>query len=337
MIKIAELKKIKKLCFNKIASEAVERGKVVIGIKPIGLDLIEISTSNGHDYARMITENTSKGVVPEFYLGWIDFNKMCELFKNEVKIKKNENKVQVIEDDTILKFNTTTDGYNLNSNFKFNFDEAILLNTKDLFVLDDHKLIKKFAIVENKLISSNGEICIINNLDKDFGTEILQYTDKFPDGSWHINKNFNIVISENKEIAFTQRQATGDYPVGLLKMAKQPLSNSFQCNSKDLYEKIQQCSLIYEVMTIKFSEHELIIQSTGRDKCNATYKTTLPVKFDHIPTREGFAFSIKYLADFCKCTDKNGNLKVLFDDSPTVQMFRVENNKYTIFGMGIGK
>ena len=181
MLKIAELKKIKKLCFNKIASEAIERGKIVVGIKPIGLDLIEISTSNGNDYARMITENTSKGVVPEFYLNWIDFNKMCELFKNEIKIKKNENKVQIIEGDTILKFNTTTSGYSESSNFKFNFDEATLLNTKDLFILDDHMLMKKYAIIEDKLISCDGQICIINNLSDNFGTEILQYTDKFPE------------------------------------------------------------------------------------------------------------------------------------------------------------
>ena len=337
MLKIAELKKIKKLCFNKIASEAIERGKIVVGIKPIGLDLIEISTSNGNDYARMITENTSKGVVPEFYLNWIDFNKMCELFKNEIKIKKNENKVQIIEGDTILKFNTTTSGYSESSNFKFNFDEATLLNTKDLFILDDHMLMKKYAIIEDKLISCDGQICIINNLSDNFGTEILQYTDKFPEYNWYINKNFNIVISEDKKIAFTQRQANGDYPLGLLKMAQQPLSNSFECDSKALYEKIQQCSLIYEVMNIKFGENELVIQSTGRGKCNATYKTTLPVKFDHVPTREGFDFSIKYLADFCKCADKKGKLKILFDDSPTVHMFRVENEKYTIFGMGIAK
>lgn len=337
MLKIAELKKIKKLCFNKIASEAVERGKIVVSIKPLGLDLIEISTSNGNDYARMIIENTTKGVVPEFCLGWIDFNKMCELFKDEIKIKKNENKVQVIEGDTILKFNTTTDGYNGNNNFKFNFDNAILLNTKNLFVLDDHMLMKKYAIVEDKLISSDGQICIINNLDKNFGVEPLQYTDKFPEGNWYINKDFNVAVSQNKKIAFTQRQTTGQYPIGLLKMGQQPLSNSFECDSKALYEKIQQCSLIYEVMTIKFGENELIIQSTGRDKCNATYKTTLPVKFDHVPIREGFQFSIKYLADFCKCTDKNGKLRVLFDDSPTVHMFRVENDKYTIFGMGIAK
>lgn len=335
MLKISELKRIKKICFNRIASEAVERGKIVVGIKPIGLDLIEITTSNGNDYGRIITDNTSKKVTPEFYLSWVDFNKMCELFKNEVEIKKNDNKVHIIEGDTILKFNTTMSGYNRNSNFKFNFEEAILLNTKNLFILDDHKLVEKYAIIEDKLISSNGEICIINNINQNFGNEILQYKNKFPEENWYINKNFNIVISEDKRIAFTQRQSTGQYPVGLLKLSKQPLSNSFKCNSKSLYEKIQQCSLIYEVMDIKFGENELIIQSTGVGKCDAVYKTTLPVEFEHKPARDGFQFAIKYLTDFCKCTDKSGNLKILFDDNPDVQMFRVENNKYIIFGMGI--
>lgn len=337
MIKISDLKRIKKLCFDKLARESVDKSGLIVAIRPMGLELIEVLLSNGENYGRIILDNTSKDAVPEMFLGWYDFLKICELFKKEVKIDKKENTIKVTEGKTVLNCPTYKDKYTLNSKFKFDFSSALKLDTKDLFVLDDHAEVQKYAICQDKLISSDGHICILNNLTQNFGDEPFLYTDKFPDGNWYINKEDSVVVSEDKRIAFTHRKATGAYPMGLKQMAQQPLSNSFECDSKELAEKIQQCALIYEVMDIRFGKNELKISSTGgvKSKSNATYETTIPVKFEKPTDRVGFTFSIKYFMDFCKCADKNGVLKLMFDDCPTTHMFRAECKKYTIFGMGI--
>ena len=337
MIKISDLKRIKKLCFDKLARESVDKGGLIVAIKPLGLELIEIRLSNGSDYGRIILDNTSKEVVPEMFLGWYDFLKICELFKKEVKITKKENTIKVTEGKTVLNCPTFRDRYTLSSNFKFDFSSALKLDTKDLFVLDDHGSVQKYAIWQDKLISSDGHICILNNLSQNFGDEPFLYTDKFPDCNWYINKADSVVVSEDKRIALTHRKATGAYPMGLIQMSQQPLSNSFECDSKELIEKTQQCAIIYDIMDIRFGKNELKISSTGgvKSKSNATYETTIPVKFENPTQRTGFTFQIKYFMDFCKCADKNGVLKLLFDDCPTTHMFRAECSKYTIFGMGI--
>lgn len=337
MIKISDLKRIKKLCFDKLAREAVEKGGLIVAIKPLGIDLIEIVLSNGTDYGRIILDNHSKEALPEMFLGWHDFVKICELFKKEVKFDKKDNNIKVSEGKTILKCQTCVEKYTINSSFKFDFGSAILLNTKDVFMLDNHVAIQKYAIHQDKLISCDGSICILNKLDNNFGDEPYLYVDNFPDGNWYINKTEAVIVSEDKRIALTHRKATGDYPMGLLQMAQQPLSNSFECGSKELFEKIQQCALIYDVMDIKFGKNELQISSTAgvKSKSNASYETTLPVKFEKPTQRTGFQFSIRYLTDFCKCADDKGIVRILFDDTPTVHMFRTENDKHIIFGMGI--
>ena len=77
------------------------------------------------------------------------------------------------------------------------------------------------------------------------------------------------------------------------------------------------------------------MNTMNHSKSNATYETTVPVKFEHPTQRDGFQFAIKYFADFCKCEDSKGIIKILFDDCPTTHMFRAECKKYIIFGMGI--
>lgn len=335
MLKIEELKKAKKICFNKIASSAIWKNNVTINIKPLGIELIEITISNGNDYARIITDNLSKRLVPEVCLSWNDFNKICELFSYKIKIDKQKDKIHVSEGETVLKFNAFKGVYAITNGFKFDFDNAILLNTKDLFVIQEK--FQKYAILEDKLVSCDGNICIINKLNSNFGTELIQYVEEFPKENWYINKESNLIVSEDKRISLTHRQSSSEYPLGVFQLAKQHLSNSFECNAKTLYEKIQQCSLIYEIMRIKFEESQIVIESTGTHKFEAVYKTTLPVVYDHKTDREGFQFSIKYLADFCKCAGKDGKIKILFDDNPSVHMFRSENDKYIIFGMGIAK
>lgn len=337
MIKISELKRIKKLCFDKLARESVNKEGLIVAIKPLGLELIEILLSNGENYGRIIIDNPAKDVVPQLFLGWYDFVKICELFNKEIKIDAKENSIKITEGKTVLKCPTYRDKYTMRSNFKFDFSSALKLDTGNLFMLDDHASIQKFAIYQDKLISSDGNICILNKLNQNFGDENFLYVDKFPAGNWYINKEDSIIVSEDKRIALTHRKATGEYPMGLIQLAQQPLSNSFECNAKELIEKIQQCALIYDIMNVEFGKNELKISSTGgvKSKSNATYETTLPVKFENPTQRGGFQFLIKYFADFCKCADSKGVLRILFDDNPKTHMFRAECDKYIIFGMGI--
>ena len=337
MLKISDLKRIKKLCFDKIARNSIDSKTLAVHIRPLGLELVEVLMSNGSDYARLLVDADPKNLMPEINLSWIDFVKICELFIKEVSITKKEKTIKVIEGKTVLICKIFSTDHIAMCNFKFDFDKATKLKTSDLFMLDDHLLLQKYAIIGDKLVSCDGQISIMNKLDADFGEKPILYADKFPADNWYITKDGAVVVSEDKRIAFTHRQATGDYPIGVLKLAQQPLSNSFECDSKVLFEKIQQCSLIYEVMNIKFGKDELIISTTGVKKCEATYETILPVKFDHPTERVGFQFSIKYLSYFCKCADKRGKVKILFDDSETVHMFRTENEKYIIFGMGIAR
>lgn len=336
MIKISDLKKIKKTCFDNIA-RCPNKECLAVSIKPIGIELIEVSMSNGIDYGRIILKNDKNIPFTEITLSWFDFIKICELFKTEISFDLKNNQVIVTESKTVLNCQIMKNTYNKNLNFKFDFSKSYILNSDDLLILNDHSFIQKYAIIGNKLLSSDGNICIMNLLDGDFGEKPILYVDMFPSGTWNLTRENSIIVSEDKTMAFTHRQANGDYPRGLIKMAEQPLSNSFECNAKELLEKMKQCAMIFGLMQIKFGNDELIISSFGqsaKSKSTASYETTFPVKFDHKPERDGFRFLVKYFEEFCKCVDKKGNVKILFDDNSNVQMFRAENEKYKIFGMG---
>lgn len=336
MLKISELKRIKKTCFDYIANSAIERGKISIGIRPIGLDFIEISTSNGEDCARLIANNTNKDIVPSFFLSWNDFSKICQLFDKEISITKDGNTILVSEGEAKLKFSAFSESYNVIHNFKFNFEDSLILDTKNIIMLDHHLELQKYAIWGNNLISCDGYLSIFNKLDVDFGQEPLLYTNKFPNGRWAVSKDTNMVVSEDKTVAFTNRKSNGQYPKVLLDLAQQPLSNSFICNSNLFMQKMQQCALIYDVMNIEFGNNELIISSAGIKKYEGFFETKIPVKYKKTPNRKGFKFSIKYMSKFCNCANSNGEIEIFFDDSEEVYMFRAENELYKIFGSGIG-
>ena len=334
MIKISDLKRVKKLCFDRIARDSANSKLLVVDFKPICIDAIEVLLSNGNNYGRIILDNESKTVFSSFSLGWTDFVKICELFKSQIVIKATDKEAKIKEGKTVLNCRVYNSTYNSACKFKFDFSTAKEFDATKVLMLDDHLEIQKYAIVSDELISCDGHIGIVNKIKTDFEGEPLVYTDYFPAEKWFINRNHNLIVSGDKRIAMTHPQACGSYPVAVLTLAKQQLSNSFTCSGKELVEKMQQCSLIYSVMEILFGEKELIIRSL--EVGDSKYETVIPVEYEHKTSRAGFRFSIKYFAYFCKCADKNGRVTIMFDDNQNVQMFRSESELYTIFGMGIG-
>lgn len=335
MIKISDLKKIKKNCFDKIAKEALQKDGLAVSVKPLGLELIQVMMSNGNDYARVVLDNYKTSVVPEICLNWKDFLKVCELFQKEITITKKDNRIKISEDKTNLTCTEFAHTFNSACDFKFDFKEALLLETEDLFILDSHLPMNGFAITQDKLLSCDGCICIVNNLSENFGDNILQYPDKFPDDDWYIGKNSQSIVSKDKRTLATKRLLEGTYPANtLLILSKQFLGNSFTCNAKELEEKFKQCSLIFDKMELGFGKDELTIQSEGSSQNK--FKTSIPVKYTQKTTRKSIKFMVKYISMFCKCVDKDGNVKIFFDDNEAQHMLKAECDKYTIFAMGIG-
>lgn len=335
MIKISDLKKARKTCFDKIAREASQKDGLAVRVKPIGIELIELMMSNRDDYARVILDNYKKASISESIINWKDFLKICELFDKEIVIMKDGKKIKVSEEQTSLTCIEFGHTFNSECDFKFDFKESLLLETKDLFILDSHLPMAGLAIYKDKLLSCDGCVCIMNNLSENFGDESLIYPDKFPDGDWFIDKKSQNIVSEDKRILASKRRLSGTYPAcTLLQLSKQPLSNSFTCNAKDLEEKFKQCSLIFDKMELGFGKDELIIES-GSGSHNK-FKTSIPVAYKNKTSRKNINFVIKYISMFCKCAGKDGNVEIFFDDSENQHMLRAECEKYTIFAAGIG-
>lgn len=336
IVKVSDLKRIKEI-FEKIAANRSHAKKdLAVMFKWLSDNIFEIVMSSGDEQARIIcNSNDNRLGDKEVSINWKDFSTMCDLFRNEICVTSKDQKVKFSEGNTVFKCRKYTSGYNENCNFKFDFDNAVLLHVDNTVILRDFGTMNGYAIGTNKLISTDSNICTISTLNSNIGDKVHVFKYRFPTGKWFFNSSSNIIVSEDKRVACTVIRLNIEYPFfPLINLSNQVLNNYFECNVELFQKAIDNCSKINEKkIAIEFKEDSLLFVSTS-DKFGA-YKTEVPCAFEHITPKPEVCMIIKYISELTKCADKEGKLRVYFDDNPNEYKVKSENDKLKIFAMSL--
>lgn len=331
MIELSDLKRIKKI-FDRVARTGAKTS-LAVKFTPIDDNSYSVIMSNGEDYARLISSGNLKNAIQ---ISWEDFCRICDLFNKEIDIIKRVTFIEIIEGKTKLKCSESTSRANEFCNFKFDFDNAIILSLNNVHVVTNQGAkgtIDKFVLGKNMLVSTDSHIVMLNKLSKDIGEDIHILVDMFPEGSWYFNPNSNIIVSEDKRIAMTLRKGNGQYPFdGIVKLSQLEYNNYFEVELKDFKDSIDKCSKVDNKIKLQFTSTsiELSCLNGGINE----YHTSINAKYDHVTSREFIKFDYKYLKEFCRCAE-NGKLKICFSDNASEQKMKSELDNLIVFAIGL--
>lgn len=335
MLKISDLRRIKKLVFDKIAQTTGrgQRNTLAVMFKPIDNQKYQIIMSNGEDYGRMVADFLELYAMQKFQIFWSDFQNICDLFDKKIDVVINDNIVNIKEGKKHFKCVMSRSEAWKNAVFKFDFDNATKINMDNYWIMSNLGMIGKFALGQNFLMSTDGNLAGINFLKQNISDNVHLFTTKIPTGTWYFNPNKRIIVSEDKRIACTYKKAVGSYPhEALLQLSQQPLNNWFRVNCKEFLTCLEQCSKIDEKVVIEFADNEMNIIAVGK---NGVFKTTIPAEYEHKASKSKIRFMQKYIVEFCKCVDIDGNITIKFDDNESTYMVRAENEVLKIFGISL--
>lgn len=334
MLKISDLRRIKKLVFDKIAQASRgQRNTLAVLFKPIDNQKYQIIMSNGEDYGRMVADFTELYALQEFQIAWGDFQKICDLFDKKIDITINGNVVSIKEGKKHFKCSISRSEAWKNAIFKFDFENAFKINMDNCWMLSDLGMMQKFALGQNFLMVTDGNFAGINYLKQNIGEDVHLFTTKIPTGTWFFNPNKRIIVSEDKRVACTYKKAVGSYPYkAMLQLSEQPLNNWLKMNCKEFLSCLEQCSKVDDKITIEFNNNEVNIIAVGE---NGAFKVSIPAELEHKTPKKEIRFMQKYVVEFCKCVDADGNLTIKFDDNDSTYMARAEKEDLKIFGMGL--
>ena len=333
MIKVSDLKRIKKTCFDRIAQAAVSRPDLAVSIKSVNTEWIEIVMSNGVDFGRILTENTCLIEVPRIEMAWNDFTRVCDVFDNIVEVSVKGAKITFKEGKNKYNCSPVISRFNAMTKFNFNFENAKIINQDNMFILADHGGMGGYGISGEYLISCDSSFAAVNKLPEDFGKDLFLFANKFPPGTWYFAPEQNLIVSEDRQIAMSVYQMQKTYPFeGLIGFTKQHLSNWFEADAKLFDEYISRCSKLDSRINFAFQAGHVIV--SARDKDYSDYEVILPVEYEHPTTRKGISFASKYISEFTRCA-KDSKIRILFDDSANQHMLRSESDNLIVFGQGL--
>lgn len=83
MIKISDLRRIKRLCFDKIVANGTARRDLAVQIKPLNDELYTVIMSNGVDYARLVADFIQPAETEEINIAWAEFARICDFLTKQ--------------------------------------------------------------------------------------------------------------------------------------------------------------------------------------------------------------------------------------------------------------
>lgn len=122
MIKISDLRRIKRLCFDKIAANGTARRDLAVQIKPLNDELYTVIMSNGVDYARLVADFIQPAETEEINIAWTEFARICDFFDKTITITNKNGMYEIKEGKTKFKCAISRSEANNNCYFKFDFD-----------------------------------------------------------------------------------------------------------------------------------------------------------------------------------------------------------------------
>lgn len=334
MIRVNDLIRFNNVCKEILQNNAILRkNEVFITFNPIDNLSCEIIFVADTQFARIVLKYAKPCIFGFFQISWTDFNKVCSLFENAIEIETDKNLITFRNDNKkIICARINTDLHKA-ANFKFDFNDAIKISMDDCFVPKDLMTIyKKVALFDKYVAATDGSFGVINILNYDTGYhEAELFLNKFKDGTWFYNKNYNIIVSEDKKLAYTINKATGMFPTKAMQtIFKTPLNSYFCVNVKEFSKELEACATFSEQIKLKIEDGFLKISCIGKDNI---YNTKL--KINQVGNSKEIKFLIKYLQNFCLCKDENNMLKIFYDTDLSSYMLRTESKTKKMVAMGM--
>ncbi len=317
--------------FNLIANKSVDKTKLAVLFKPLNETTYTVIMSNGNESARLIVEREPK-IMPTFSIDYQDFLRLFKLFKDSfnvnvsadrISFKKGKNSYSCL-DKKCLANDVATFKFDFEGAFKITIDKPLILNTMSFG--------GTYAISDNELASTDGFMGVISNINADTRGKVFLFRDEFPNGTYYYNPSSNLIVSEDKSLCYTMRQATNSFPYkAFSQISKQDLNNYFVCDYKDFYEHCKCAVDINKDNMIIYLKDDTIRLSSIDKVGTCHYEVEIPVEYKVPPRRKTIKYNPSFLLTLSKA-NVSGKIKIEFDDNEQIRIIRSRNEKYTIFG-----
>lgn len=338
MIKIDDLKKIKDNCFYDVYRLASDKKNVAIKFSPINAEYLQAIMSNGVQYARLITKLDKMVALQDISISWQDFEMITKLFVSNLSYTVQKNTIIFKSEDNKTKYSCQfyKSEFNERCNFKFDFnsENTELISTDNAIIVKQPKgsPFRCFVLKEDKIYSTDGAFGTINFTQHDIGNFELKLNRKIPSGKWYFNKDYKVMVSEDKSMAYCMEKIDCSFPtVALGQVASTNLSNWFKCNKNTFKKSISSLKDINDKIYFDLYENKVVAHVTN-DKANKC-EIELDVEFKQQPKIKQIILNEKYIEMLCQCSDEDNTLTIEFDDNPSQMLVRATTSNLIIFGM----
>lgn len=330
MLSIKDLQKATEV-FNLIAQKSVDKTKLVVSFKPLNETTYTVVMSNGNESGRLIVEREPT-IMQSFNVSYHDFLRLFKIFddrfnvsvdNNKIYFKKNKNSYGCVEIKSQL---------NDSVKFNFDFDGSYKVTIEKPLILKTTSFGGVYAISDNEIASTDGFLGVIDKIEADTKNNIFLFRDEFPSGTYFYNPSSNLIVSEDKKLCYTMRQATNNFPYKAFScLAKQDLNNYFICDCEEFYKHIRQCvDINKDHITIYLNNDTIRISSINKaGTCH--YEVEIPVEYRTQPKRKTIKFNPNYMLTLTKASEDN-KLKIEFDNNEQIRIIRAKSSKHIIFG-----
>lgn len=332
MLSIKELAKATEV-FNLIANKSVDKNKLAVSFKPLNETTYTVIMSNGNESARLIVEREPK-IMQSFNIAYQDYLRLFKVFNDRfnVKVDSNGNKITFKKDRNSYACIEFKSSLNDTAKFKFDFDGAYKITIDKPLILKTMNFGGVYAMANNEIASTDGFIGVVCNLDADTKGNVFLFRDEFPTGTYFYNPDSNLIVSEDKKLSYTMRQAQNKFPYKTFsQLAQQDLNNYLVCDCKEFYEHCKSAVEINKEHVIIYLNDNAIKMSSINKDGTCHYEVELPVEYKTPSKRKMIKYNPNYLLTLAKAED-NGKLKIEFDNNEQIRIIRTKNEKYTIFG-----
>lgn len=330
MLSIKDLSKATEV-FNLIAQKSVDKTKLVVSFKPLTEITYTVIMSNGNESARLIVESEPK-IMQSFDIGYNDFLRLFKIFNDRFNVSVDNGKICFKKNKNSYSCVETKSQLNDSVNFKFDFDGSYKITIDKPLILKTIAFGGVYAIADNEIASTDGFIGVIDKIDANTKGNVFLFRDEFPNGTYFYNPNSNLIVSEDKKLCYTMRQAINKFPYKTFsRLAQSNLNNYFICDYKEFYEHIRQCVDINKEHVIIYLNNDTIRISSVDKNSICHYETEIQAQYKTQPKRKMIRFNSNYMLTLTKANEDD-KIKIEFDDDERIRIIRAKSTKHVIFG-----
>ena len=330
MLSIKDLSKATEV-FNLIAQKSVDKTKLVVSFKPLNETTYTVVMSNGNESARLIVEREPK-IMQCFNISYNDFLRLFKIFNDRFNVSVDNSKIYFKKNKNSYGCVEMKSQLNDSVKFKFDFDGSYKITIDKPLILKTTSFGGVYAIADNEIASTDGYLGVITRLDANTKGNVFLFRDEFPNGTYFYNPNSNLIVSEDKKLCYTMRQAVNKFPYKTFsQLAQSNLNNYFICDYKEFYEHIRQCVDINKEHVIIYLNDDTIGISSVDKNGTCHYEVEIQAQYKTQPKRKMIRFNPNYMLTLTKANEDD-KIKIEFDDDERIRIIRAKSAKHVIFG-----